>query len=476
MAIPNRQTLRRNLKHLRRAWIDVGQTARSRITGTVRPDLPVEDHDLIRRQIDSCLSDSGGAASARARAANLGGVYLGLNQEGRSSFLRLLARDYGVDQKTLQLAVEKWIQTTQRPDEVAKIDRADLEAEEALRKTLLSPRIRLLTRFNELPEGAKFLVDMRAELISLRGQDAELRAFDREVRDLLASWFDVGFLELRRITWDAPATLLERLASHEAVHAIRSWQDIKHRLAASDRRCYAFIHPQMPNDPLIFVWVALTQGLSDKIQDLLKIEDFEVDLGKADTAVFYSISATQPGLDGVGFGSFLIKRVVDRLSRDHKQLKVFSTLSPIPGFRSWLEQQHAALRSNSEVHPQILSLLRNINREDAERIFSDRSWVRDEVATTKLRQPLSALCAYYVVHEKQGSSAHDRVAHFHLSNGANVERLNWLGDVSKKGQAESACLMINYRYRQKEIESNHENYHTDGKISCSKAVNALVQS
>ena len=154
---------------------------------------------------------------------------------------------------------------------------------------------------------------------------------------------------------------------------------------------------------------------------------------------------------------------------------MFSTLSPIPGFRSWLEQQLTALRSNSEVDPNILSSLREINQEDAERIFSDRSWLRDEVATTKLRQPLSALCAHYVVHEKRGLSAHDRVANFHLSNGANVERLNWLGDVSKKGQSESACLMINYRYRQKEIESNHENYHTDGTISCSKAVNALVQ-
>ncbi len=199
------------------------------------------------------------------------------------------------------------------------------------------------------------------------------------------------------------------------------------------------------------------------------------DLEEADTAVFYSISATQPGLDGVGFGSFLIKRVVDRLSRDHKQLKVFSTLSPIPGFRNWLEHQLTALRSNSEVDPKILSSLREINQEGAERIFSDRSWIRDEVSTTKLRQPLSALCAHYVVHEKRGLSAHDRVANFHLSNGANVERLNWLGDVSKKGQSESACLMINYRYRQKEIESNHENYHTDGTISCSKAVNALVQ-
>ena len=475
MAIPNRQTLSRSLKQLRRTWIDVGQTARSRITGTVRPDLPVEDHDLIRRQIDGCLSDSGGAALARARAANLGGVYLGLNKEGRSNFLQLLARDYGVDQRALQGAVEKWLDSTKRPAEVTDTNRADLAAVEALRTTLLSPRIRLLTRFNELPEGVKFLVDMRAELISLKGQDAELRAFDREFQGLLASWFDVGFLELRRITWDAPAALLERLAGHEAVHAIRSWQDIKHRLAAGDRRCYAFIHPQMPNDPLIFVWVALTQGLSDKIQVLLKIENSEVDLEEADTAVFYSISATQPGLDGVGFGSFLIKRVVDRLSRDHKQLKMFSTLSPIPGFRNWLEHQLTALRSNSEVDPKILSSLHEINQEGAERIFSDRSWIRDEVSTTKLRQPLSALCAHYVVHEKRGLSAHDRVANFHLSNGANVERLNWLGDVSKKGQSESACLMINYRYRQKEIESNHENYHTDGTISCSKAVNALVQ-
>ena len=159
--------------------------------------------------------------------------------------------------------------------------------------------MRLLTQFNDLPRGESSFLLTCGATAKIRKEDPQLRAFDREFKDLLASWFDVGFLKLRRIAWDAPAALLETLAEHEAVHAIRSWQDIKHRLAAPDRRCFAFIHPQMPNDPLIFVWVALTDGISERIDDVLRIDQGELNPDKADTAMFYSISATKPGLDGV---------------------------------------------------------------------------------------------------------------------------------------------------------------------------------
>ncbi|HCX87103.1 MAG TPA: malonyl-CoA decarboxylase [Gammaproteobacteria bacterium] len=463
----------KGLKQLRRAWVEVEQEALSRITGKVRPGLPAEDLHLIRRQIDDCLLETGGAASARARAARLGGVYLDLDLTGRENFLKLLAFEYGVKDEALREAAREWLALD--ADRSSEDLPARLDAEAELRRTLKSPRVRLLTQFNDLPEGVKFLADMRAQLLKIRRGDPLLSAFDREFKDLLASWFDVGFLKLRRIAWDAPAALLETLAEHEAVHAIRSWQDIKHRLAAPDRRCFAFIHPQMPNDPLIFVWVALTDGISERIDDVLRIDHGELNPDKADTAVFYSISATQPGLDGVGFGSFLIKRVVDRLSRDHKQLKHFATLSPLPGFRRWLNEQRE--RASGEQHPRVQKGLQALADAGAlERMFVDRSWLRDAAALAKARQALTVLAAHYLVREKHGDDARDRVANFHLSNGASVERINFPADVSRHGQERSAGLMVNYRYRLKEIESNHESYHDKGDIGHSRAISTLLKT
>ncbi|HBP83825.1 MAG TPA: malonyl-CoA decarboxylase [Gammaproteobacteria bacterium] len=462
----------KGLKQLRRAWIEVEQEALSRITGKVRPDLPKDDLHLIRRQIDDCLSEAGGAASARARAARLGGVYLDLDAEGRDNFLKLLAFEYGVKNDALRESARAWLALASEDQAVDLTNRLDAEAR--LRRTLQSPRMCLLTQFNDLPEGVKFLADMRAQLLKIRKEDPQLRAFDREFKDLLASWFDVGFLKLRRIAWDAPAALLETLAEHEAVHAIRSWQDIKHRLAAPDRRCFAFIHPQMPNDPLIFVWVALTDGISERIDDVLRIDQGELNPDKADTAVFYSISATQPGLDGVGFGSFLIKRVVDRLCRDHKQLKHFATLSPLPGFERWLTEEHE--HPSDQQHPRVQKGLEVLADAGAlERMFVDRSWLRDEAALAKVSQPLTVLAAHYLMREKYGEGARDRVANFHLSNGASIERINFPADVSRRGQKQSAGLMVNYRYRLKDIENNHESYYGKGETAHSRAIANLLR-
>ena len=462
----------KGLRQLRRAWIEVEQEALSRITGKVRPDLPKDDLHLIRRQIDDCLSEAGGAASARARAARLGGVYLDLDAEGRDNFLKLLAFEYGVKNDALRESARAWLALASEDQAVDLTNRLDAEAR--LRRTLQSPRMCLLTQFNDLPEGVKFLADMRAQLLKIRKEDPQLRAFDREFKDLLASWFDVGFLKLRRIAWDAPAALLETLAEHEAVHAIRSWQDIKHRLAAPDRRCFAFIHPQMPNDPLIFVWVALTDGISERIDDVLRIDQGELNPDKADTAVFYSISATQPGLDGVGFGSFLIKRVVDRLCRDHKQLKHFATLSPLPGFERWLTEEHE--HPSDQQHPRVQKGLEVLADAGAlERMFVDRSWLRDEAALAKVSQPLTVLAAHYLMREKYGEGARDRVANFHLSNGASIERINFPADVSRRGQKQSAGLMVNYRYRLKDIENNHESYYGKGETAHSRAIANLLR-
>ncbi|HRE17799.1 MAG TPA: malonyl-CoA decarboxylase family protein, partial [Rhodocyclaceae bacterium] len=198
-----------------------------------------------------------------------------------------------------------------------------------------SARIRILTQFNALPQGVKFLVDLRVDLLSFLESDPELAALDRELENRLTAWFDVGFLELRRITWQSPAALLEKLIQYEAVHAIRSWTDLKNRLD-SDRRCYGFFHPRMPDEPLIFVEVALVNKLADNVQELLDEHAPVFDPKQATTAIFYSISNTQEGLRGVSFGNFLLKRVVDALKRDLPQLKQFATLSPLPGLRRWL--------------------------------------------------------------------------------------------------------------------------------------------
>ena len=473
-ALTSKLALAEPFKQLRRAWAEVEESARSRLTGKVRPTLPEDDISLIRRKIDRCLSEAGGAASARARAASLGGVYLDLELIGQQRFLRLLAEDYGVATTTLHTAVQAWLACADDKD--PNNERGLLRAEQNLRKTLRAPRMHLLTQFNELPQGVKFLADMRSQLLSIKHESASLNAFDKEFKELLATWFDVGFLELQRITWDAPAALLENLANHEAVHAIRSWQDIKHRLAAADRCCYALIHPQMPNDPLIFVWVALTNGIADNIQQLLRIDNDEVAEGNADTAIFYSISATQPGLNGVGFGSFLIKRVVDELTRDHKQLRVFATLSPIPGFRPWLEKQLQATTTQAP-NPWLQSRLAIVNDSTLlSHIFSDRDWLKNQKAGSNMQTTLLQLGAYYLLEAKQDTTALDSVANFHLSNGASIERLNWKADISKKGQHDAAGLMVNYRYRLKDIETNHERYHTDGNISRTKAVDSLLKA
>ena len=473
-ALTSKLALAEPFKQLRRAWAEVEESARSRLTGKVRPTLPEDDISLIRRKIDRCLSEAGGAASARARAASLGGVYLDLELVGQQRFLRLLAEDYGVATTTLHTAVQAWLACAEGKD--PNNERSLLRAEQNLRKTLRAPRMHLLTQFNELPQGVKFLADMRSQLLSIKHESASLNAFDKEFKELLATWFDVGFLELQRITWDAPAALLENLANHEAVHAIRSWQDIKHRLAAADRCCYALIHPQMPNDPLIFVWVALTNGIADNIQQLLRIDNDEVAEGNADTAIFYSISATQPGLNGVGFGSFLIKRVVDELTSDHKQLRVFATLSPIPGFRPWLEKQLQATTTQAP-NPWLQARLGIVNDSALlSHIFSDRDWLKNQKAGSNMQTTLLQLGAYYLLEAKQDTTALDSVANFHLSNGASIERLNWKADISKKGQHDAAGLMVNYRYRLKDIETNHERYHTDGNISRTKAVDSLLKA
>ncbi|PIW29132.1 MAG: malonyl-CoA decarboxylase [Rhodospirillales bacterium CG15_BIG_FIL_POST_REV_8_21_14_020_66_15] len=466
--------LDRTLANLRRGWQSIAGSSYDEEAASTRPNLPDEDAGHILEQMQECLENKGGEVSARTRAAALGRVYLALDKGGREKFLRLMATNFGTDAKAVDAAIASY--------QSAKSDGERLEAQLEMQNSLQAPWRRLLTQFNALPDGVKFLVDLRAELLPLAKSDARLKAMEHDLRDLLASWFDVDFLELRRIAWDnASASLLEKLIAYEAVHAIKGWEDLKNRLD-SDRRCYAFFHPRMPDEPLIFVEVALVNGMAGNVQALLDTGAPPADPAAADTAIFYSISNAQKGLAGISFGNFLIKRVVQELSQEFPKLKTFATLSPIPGFRRWLNEILA------EGEPKLLTAeeRRQLNAATGRRggakgsllaVLDTPGWTRDDVMTTALEGPLTRLAARYLGREKgKGGRARDAVAHFHLSNGARLERINWLGDTSDKGLAQSAGMMVNYLYDLGRIEGNHEAYTSAGSVDVSSAVKSLLRA
>ncbi len=466
---PRQGFLGRTATMLRRAWRDAVGGGDVALSGRVRPDLPDDDRDLLRAQIDACLEGVGGAASARARAADLGRTYLALDATGRRRFFETLAAlkpPESADRQALLASLEA------AGDDPARF----ADAADRLRAAVQSPRIRLLRQFNGLESGVKFLVDLRADLRACVLSDSSLKFIDRELRDLLSGWFDVGFLELVRINWNAPAALLEKLIDYEAVHAIESWSDLKARLEPG-RRAYAFVHPNMPGEPLIFVEVALVEGMADNVQALLAENAPRIDEAEADTAIFYSISNAQRGLDGVSLGAFLIKQVADAIGHDLPGVKTFATLSPIPGFRAWLEGaladepdllqpgEAAALAEDGDAAAASAALRGRLDAAD---------WPDDEAASKALRPILTRLCARYLLNERDRGRARDPVAHFHLGNGARVERINWLADRSDAGMARSWGLMVNYRYELSEVEANHEAYRAQGEVKASRAVRGLV--
>jgi len=462
----------RTLANLRGAWREIALSARGVLSGAPRPDLPEDDVARLRQQMLSCLDGRGGEVTARARAAELGRTYLALNEAGRGRFLRLLASEFDTDHEAVDRCCAALAAATDPAERIA--------AERALRTALLPPRVTLMRQFNALPEGVKFLVDRRAELIAIANGDLVLRGLADDLRDLLANWFDIGFLELQRITWDAPASLLEKLMAYEAVHEIRGWTDLKNRLEA-DRRCFAFFHPRMPDEPLIFVEVALVSGIAGNIETLL---DETAPMGNpqtADTAIFYSISNCQRGLVGISFGDFLIKRVVDALAAELPRLKTFATLSPLPAFRAWLaaeaEQGPLLLPSEAKTVEVVSAGMDAAGADDALLRLLDRpEWVDDLRIAAALREPLLRLAARYLLHARAPSGrALDPVAHFHLSNGARVEQLDWLGDRSPKGLQQSAGIMVNYLYRLGNIEANHEAYRDEGRVAASSAVRGLAR-
>jgi malonyl-CoA decarboxylase len=461
----------RTLSNLRGAWRDIALSARGVLTGTPRPELSADDAGRLREQMLSCLDGRGGEVTARARAADLGRTYLSLDGQGRERFLRLLAGEFDVDRAAIDRCCAGLAAA------VGPVERAAAERE--LRNALEPPRITLLRQFNALPEGVKFLVDRRAELLDLGRHDPLLRGLEEDLKRLLANWFDIGFLELKRIGWESPAALLEKLMAYEAVHEIRSWTDLKNRLEA-DRRCFAFFHPRMPDEPLIFVEVALVAGMAGEINALLDEAAPIGDPQAADTAIFYSISNCQHGLAGISFGDFLIKRVVDALAVDLPRLKVFATLSPVPGFRAWLDRQSEQAPGSLLLPPErdaLEALGDGIGERDLAALLDRPDWQSEPHLGAALREPLLRLCARYLLRERAPSGrALDAVAHFHLSNGARVERLNWLGDVSPKGLQQSAGIMVNYLYRLADIEANHEAYRGEGRVAASAPIRNLARA
>ncbi len=454
--------INQTLLNLRSVWQQVNVLKFGALD--ISPDLPDSEIERMRQQMHECLEAKGGDVSARAHAAKLGETYLGLSDVGRTRFLSILAEEFGTDSVQIQRLASEILSE--------KINHSLTDLHQQLRNALRPKSLDLLTKFNSLPSGVKFLVDMRADLLRLTNRsDSSLRELDKNLKSLLRSWFDVGFLDLVRMSWLTPAALLEKLIDYEAVHAIRSWSDLKNRLQ-TDRRCFAFFHPGMPEEPIIFVQVALVNKLSDNIHELLDESAPLLSPDKAHTAIFYSISNAQAGLSGVGFGDFLIKRVVADLKSELPNITTFSTLSPLPGFQSWL----STIKESDMLTLKERDALTGVEGfTTLAQTLSAKDWHHSPELANALKNPLTRLAAYYLVNVKRGDRALDPVANFHLNNGARLERLNWLADTSSKGMRESAGIMVNYLYKLDEIEANHESYRRTAAAATSGTVASMAK-
>ncbi len=445
----------------------------------VSPSLPDGDVRRLRKLIDECISDRGGEVAARRRASAIGGTYLELDDTGKQNFFRLLADEYDHDDAEVDEAIDRVLR--------ARDDDKRRAAERHLATTLRPKRERLLRRFVGLDGGLQFLVDLREELLTHRSADGAMSALDDDLRSVLEGWFDLALLELKRLSWDTPAALLEKLIDYEAVHAIESWDDLRGRLGPG-RRCYAYIHPMMPAEPLIFVEVALTKGIADSLVRLLDHDAEPVQLDQVDTAIFYSISNCQNGLRGVSLGDLLIKRVVEELTTEQPNLKTFATLSPIPGFRTWLiKQSTPSVPSAGEATAKNATQTSLLDPAEAEFVSpgdpADALYQLHQLVSQESPPPASdlerwrpilmRLCASYLVDQRRGSRALDAVAHFHLSNGARVEQLNWRANPGQSGWMRGLGMMVNYRYLLKTIEANHDSYISESTIDRSSEVEKL---
>ena len=453
----------------RKAWDGIVSMARKTLSRREGLDPSYENRDSLQRLIHDCIYAKGGDVSARTRTVELGAVYLHLSDKGREIFRDILAHDFDIDRQVLAEKI-KGLEKAQNQKEA-------ITAEIELKNALTPPRISLLTQFSSLPNGLKLLIDMRGTLLSRIKEDQRLCKLSLDIKELLGAWFDIGMLDLQEITWNSPAALLEKLIEYEAVHEIRSWGDLRSRLD-SNRLCFAFFHNKMPTEPLIFVEVALVNRLSSNIQDLLNKEDDKIDPEHATTAIFYSISNTQPGLAGINLGNFLIKTVVQELSNQFDNLKHFATLSPLPGFKKWLGPRLANGDETVLRAKEIAILKERFACENAASHLSEiltNDWYLDHSTAETAKPILTRLCAQYLLEERKGNKAIDPVANFHLSNGARLERINWLADHSEIGMKRSYGIMVNYYYELADIEKNHEEYVTKANIVASRGVRSLLK-
>jgi malonyl-CoA decarboxylase len=464
-AIFNRLTM----GELTKTWHGIKNIAKQALSRRNKPRLQCDNKDDLKKIINDCISARGGDVSARFRTVELGTVYLDLSKEGRENFHNILAQDFDVNADVLDANIST-LKNASSVDERIK-------AEIALKKSLVPSRVRLLKQFSSLPNGFKFLIDMRADLLPKATADPYIHKLSHDLKEILESWFDVGLLDLTEITWDSPAALLEKLIEYEAVHEINSWSDLRKRLD-SDRLCFAFLHNKMVREPIIFVEVALVNKFSDNIQELISREDEERSEGEANTAIFYSISNAQPGLAGISLGNFLIKTVVEKLSKERGYLKHFATLSPVPGFRHWLDNKLAEgaadlLYANDtkviQKHYQCSNSVEKLKELLAE------SWFDDNEKAHFLKPVLLTLCARYLLQERKGNKVFDPVMNFHLTNGARLEQINWLADISEKGMLRSYGIMVNYYYKLSDIESNHEQYISTTHIAATRDVKNLLR-
>jgi len=395
-----------------------------------------------------------GEVSGAALARDTLAAYRALDQRSREEFFDVLGEEFAPSPEAIGKAADAY-RYDPNPQNLAELQRV-----------LDSARQELFRRLNMAPGGTQALVDMRREVLRGLDQHPGWRSIELDLLHLFRSWFNRGFLRLERIDWRTSAMVLEKLIEYEAVHAIQGWRDLRRRLEA-DRRCFGFFHPRLGDEPLIFIEVALTRGMSAQVQPLIDVNAPVGAPGNLDCAMFYSITNCQEGLRGTSFGNLLIKQVAEELKRELPHLKTFATLSPIPAFRRWLRRTETQVRlSMGPNAEERLALLARIE---------EPGWHTGEVPEM-LQKLLARLGAWYLMHAKQkeGDEPFDPVARFHLGNGAALERLNWLGDTSAQGMERSAGLMVNYIYRLEDVERNHERYFNERAVVASRAVEKLA--
>jgi malonyl-CoA decarboxylase len=446
------------------------RSTQERLHATLRREDEGLSPRMLRRtlqELHSVIDPNVSEVEGGRRAHALAAWYLRATQARRRDLWLLMSEQFVANPEKVKVAQAKFAAAVGTPDEaVAEVD---------YRRATVSPRRRLLQRFSVNPDGIEFLVKMRAELQTALKSDRRLMALDVEMEYMFSTWFDVGFLELRRISWDSPASLIEKLIAYEAVHDIKSWSDVKNRLD-SDRRCYGFFHPRMPNVPLIFVEVALSDSMASHITPLLDESAAPTDLKKATTAIFYSISNTQTGLRGVSFGDSLIKRVVETLKEEFPRLKTFATLSPIPGFRSWLSKNALGILEDlSQRESAALGRAMGVEQPGVSDVLAAADGAMEGDESSPVRRLLLRSAAQYLGQDLVDGKPADSVARFHLGNGARVERLNWAADPSGKGSKQSYGLMVNYLYDLKRLDK-HRLQLSQGKVPVSSDVQEMFNA